>query len=238
MSARRNTRRTKLTTQVAGCFYFQIRTRCERLATQLLRWKYFYFCRELRRRNPSHHADPSWIERSRNKPERILSLKRYLKPSDSRRLIVARVPSSFSFLSFFFSSFFLSSSHRIGAVDKKYEEIEVVAVFYYACTSDFFRQLGCLPNVEKLKRPRASKQDRNRVEYLGRVDNSTAVKLDLSRFYGETLFCIVSCISENHRLILLRTSIVHCNVVTIRQCRIPRPVCCATERRSRIRGYR
>lgn len=110
MSARRNTRRTKLTTQVAGCFYFQIRTRCERLATQLLRWKYFYFCRELRRRNPSHHADPSWIERSRNKPERILSLKRYLKPSDSRWLIVARVPSSFSFLSFFFSSFFLSST--------------------------------------------------------------------------------------------------------------------------------
>lgn len=105
MSARRNTRRTKLTTQVAGCFYFQIRTRCERLATQLLRWKYFYFCRELRRRNPSHHADPSWIERSRNKPERILSLERYLKPSDSRRLIVASVPSRFFF--FFLFSFLL-----------------------------------------------------------------------------------------------------------------------------------
>lgn len=126
-----------------------------------------------------------------------------------------RVSSFFSFL--FSSSSFPSSSHRIGAVDKKYEEIEVVAAFYYACTSDFFRQLGCLPNVEKLKRPRASKQDRNRVEYLGRVDNSTAVKLDLSRFYGETLFSIVSCISENHRLILLQASIVHCNVVTIRQ---------------------
>lgn len=124
-----------------------------------------------------------------NKPERILSVKRYLEPSDSRRLIVFHL--EFFLFSFSFFLLLFSSSHRIGAVDKKYEEIEVVAVFYYACTSDFFRQLGCLPNVEKLKRPRASKQDRNRVEYLGRIDNSTASKTGFIAFSTAKL-CFVS----------------------------------------------
>lgn len=45
-----------------------------------------------------------------------------------------------------------------------------------------------------MKQPLVSKQDRNRLEYLGRVDNLAAVKLNLSYLYDETLPCLSLCI--------------------------------------------